>query len=646
MAKKRLNFNFDKLVFQWLIVLLLVYMVVRLWLDSSYSPDFEAYCPFGGMLALSSYLESNTLACSMTSMQIAFGVILLAGVLLFSKLFCGYLCPVGIFTEWLGKLGERIKFRLTITGLADRLLRVLKYGLLFITFYFTIKSSELFCKQYDPYYAIFSWFSSDVNMVFAIISISIMLLGAIFLRQFWCKYLCPLSAISNIFSFLITSLIIVALYIILILLGVPVNWVYLLAALCLFSFVREAVKMEIHYFPMLKITRHEEVCIDCNLCTKACPQAIDVAKVKWTVKHIDCNMCSDCIAKCPAEGALKINKRKIYRFPALIIIVLLAAGLFIGSTFELPTVNVRWGTGEEIDRAAVYEQSGIKNVKCFGSSMSFVEQMKKVKGVLGVETFTGSRSVKIFFDPAILDTAKVKKAIFTPVKYMLNYPDSLTTTVKYFRFGIDRFFDKYDSFYLTRLLENQKGIFGFTTDFGEPVIVCVYYDDKVFNPDYLKPIVESRSVTYEADNQMYTEPVNFRYIPLGYEKMDITISDLKNLMFEPYYDSFNHFEDYSQSEIKVYVIEMPQAADPLLKRWLPYLESHISKDTGIIAFETVLPADVPFANIYFVEKITYPEKIFASLSKDSLLITYRNGEKEKVKNPYHFIKGGMIMKPE
>ena len=57
--------------------------------------DVEAYCPFGGLQSLVTYLNSNTLACSMSIVQIMMGVTLAIGVILFSKLFCGYLCPLG-----------------------------------------------------------------------------------------------------------------------------------------------------------------------------------------------------------------------------------------------------------------------------------------------------------------------------------------------------------------------------------------------------------------------------------------------------------------------------------------------------------------------------------------------------------------------
>ena len=47
--------------------------------------DVEAYCPFGGLQSLVTYLNSNTLACSMSIVQIMMGVTLAIGVILFSK---------------------------------------------------------------------------------------------------------------------------------------------------------------------------------------------------------------------------------------------------------------------------------------------------------------------------------------------------------------------------------------------------------------------------------------------------------------------------------------------------------------------------------------------------------------------------------
>ena len=62
---KRTPFNYFRISIQWLILILLIYLLVRPFFDKNYTADFEAYCPFGGMQALSGYFVSNSLACSM-----------------------------------------------------------------------------------------------------------------------------------------------------------------------------------------------------------------------------------------------------------------------------------------------------------------------------------------------------------------------------------------------------------------------------------------------------------------------------------------------------------------------------------------------------------------------------------------------------
>ena len=128
--------NFIKTGYQLAVFAALLYMGLRLWTDNAYVTDFEAYCPFGGLQALGSYINLNSLSCSMTTMQIMMGVVLLAGSALFSKLFCGYLCPLGTVSEWLGKLGDKFKIKIKISESIDNSLRALKYMLLFVTFLF------------------------------------------------------------------------------------------------------------------------------------------------------------------------------------------------------------------------------------------------------------------------------------------------------------------------------------------------------------------------------------------------------------------------------------------------------------------------------------------------------------------------------
>jgi len=91
--------------------------------------DFEAYCPFGGILSIGSKLNLGTLSCSISEVQLFIGAAILVGIILIGKLFCGYLCPIGALID----LGSKIKYRVDVKvgQWLDRLLRVGKYALLF-----------------------------------------------------------------------------------------------------------------------------------------------------------------------------------------------------------------------------------------------------------------------------------------------------------------------------------------------------------------------------------------------------------------------------------------------------------------------------------------------------------------------------------
>ena len=92
--------NWLKNLLQWGTLAAIVGFVVYGLTLGEKPADVEAYCPFGGLQALGSYLVNNSLACTMSMTQIMVGVMLAVGVILFSKLFCGYLCPLGTVSEW------------------------------------------------------------------------------------------------------------------------------------------------------------------------------------------------------------------------------------------------------------------------------------------------------------------------------------------------------------------------------------------------------------------------------------------------------------------------------------------------------------------------------------------------------------------
>jgi len=187
---------------QWTLFIALSFFWIRTIFYKNSFFDFEACCPFGGLQAITTFFVNGALACSMEGMQVMMGVVLVLSTIVVSKLFCGYVCPIGTFSEGIGKLGLRFKIKKFEAGeISDILLRSVKYVLLFFTFYFTLQTNDLFCKKFDPFYTTASLFGEDVSTWFAIIAIVLLIAGALFYKQFWCRYLCPLGAISNAFKY-------------------------------------------------------------------------------------------------------------------------------------------------------------------------------------------------------------------------------------------------------------------------------------------------------------------------------------------------------------------------------------------------------------------------------------------------------------
>jgi NAD-dependent dihydropyrimidine dehydrogenase PreA subunit len=635
--KKR---NWYKLVYQFAILGVLVFMGFRMLFDKAYAPDFEAYCPFGGLQAVGSYLTMDSLSCSMTSTQIMMGVALFIGIVFFSRLFCGYICPLGTIGEWIGKLGERLKVRITLKGFADYALRFLKYAVLFITFYFTLKSSELFCKKFDPYYAVASGFNTDVVLLWSLIAIGALVLGSLFIRLFWCRYLCPLGALSVIFKFTWWFAGVMVLYIILLLAGLKIPYVYPLVIICAGGYILEVARMTRVRPSLVHITRNTDTCTDCGLCSEKCPQGIDVAHMK-KVTHTDCTLCGDCLYECPVKDTLQINKRNTKWLPAAILGALIILGFTAGKLFELPTIDQRWGTPEQIKSAGRFEMSGLKNIKCFGSSTAFANQMRNVNGIYGVSTYVASHSVHILYDTAMFNDVKLQKLIFVPEKRIVKPLAKEVDSVVYYTLTIDKFFDPLDAVYFQHLLDQKTEACGFQSEFACPVVVRVYFPaGRDPGRDAIYDVVESKNLSFTASGNDFNVKLPYKVVTLEEPVRAISRQEYAQLMFTPTSSFFNRSSDYTPDVISEYVV--PLGANEDNKAMYSYLISHLSNDAGVVGFETSLDNDgAEVATIWYIDSLTTAEQIFGYLNADSLLIHYSDGGTGKVANPFRFTQPGI-----
>jgi polyferredoxin len=214
----------------------------------------------------------------------------LTGILL-KKSFCSWLCPIGTLSESLWMLGEKIFGRtLTIPRWLDYPFRSLKYLLLaFFTWaIWDMDAAALGAFIHSPYNKM-----ADVKMYlffanisqFALWTIVGLMAFSVVIKNFWCRFLCPYGALLGMLSWL----------------------------------------------SPVKITRTRETCIDCELCTRACPARIPVHKLT-RIRSDECTACMECVQACPVRDTLEMRvAAKTPAIPATVMAALVV-GLFVAVT--------------------------------------------------------------------------------------------------------------------------------------------------------------------------------------------------------------------------------------------------------------------------------------------------------------------------
>jgi len=276
-------------------------------------PGIEGWLPIAGLMNLKYFLLTGVVP-SIHPAAMFLLTAFLAMSFLFRKAFCSWLCPVGTLSEYLSLLGKKLFGRnFRIWRWIDIPLRGLKYLLLgFFVWAISTMSAA----------AIANFMRSDYGLVAGVkmlnffrylgetglIVIGILVVASVLVENFWCRYLCPYGALLGLASLL---------------------------------------------SPM-RIRREPEPCIDCGKCANVCPSNLPVDKLV-TIKSAECTGCLECVAICPAEGALHLALPQLAKPPRRVPYWAMAAGialLFVGVVGFTKIIGV-W---ESRVPAAVYRQ--------------------------------------------------------------------------------------------------------------------------------------------------------------------------------------------------------------------------------------------------------------------------------------------------
>jgi polyferredoxin len=250
-------------------------------------PSVEAFLPIGALVSL----KRLVLTGSFDDIHPAGLTIFLAALaigLLLRKGFCGWICPVGFLSNLIEATGRRFRLLWQPPAYLDYPLLSLKYLLLFFFGYFiffqmNLAAIEAFRRS--PYYLVV-----DAKMLLFFLApsaLSLWIMGGLvaasfFLRNFWCRYLCPYGALLGLLA-----------------LAGP-----------------------------MAVSRKEEDCLDCRKCDKVCPGSIRVSRKK-TVRSPECIGCGECVSACPVRDCLTVKAAGRWKVPALALPLAVLA-LFLG----------------------------------------------------------------------------------------------------------------------------------------------------------------------------------------------------------------------------------------------------------------------------------------------------------------------------
>lgn len=233
--------------------------------------SFDAFCPFGGVETLWSYLTTGTTLKTTGLLNFSMLMGVLGMSLLSGRSFCGWICPLGTVQDYLYGLRRKMipprkqKRGLEITSetnknmvttFRDNKLRLIKYFGLALILVVSVWAVYPPLWKICPARALFSFQLSNLLLWLVLV---LFLASSLLVERFSCRYLCPLGAAIA-----------------------PLNKV-----------------------APLRLTVQEENCSGCGRCDTSCPMGIQ--DIPENLRSMECIQCLKCQENCAFEETLVLR---------------------------------------------------------------------------------------------------------------------------------------------------------------------------------------------------------------------------------------------------------------------------------------------------------------------------------------------------
>lgn len=179
--------------------------------------------------------------------------------IIFGRFFCGWMCAFGTFNDIIYKMSKYVfKVNYKVNSTTDAVLKYLKYVVLvmLIVFVWTMGSTLFVTSNpWDAFGQITSFPQVISKYTVGFILLVLIGIGAAFIERFFCRYLCPLGAIFGIVS----------------------------------------------RISIFKISKPNDKCGKCRICTNNCSMGIQLYKVQEQ-RGKECISCLRCVEVCPRRN--------------------------------------------------------------------------------------------------------------------------------------------------------------------------------------------------------------------------------------------------------------------------------------------------------------------------------------------------------